>query len=73
MNFSPCMFHLSDVSDISSPYDSHPHLGTGMLDFHRLVEHIFPRDAIISVETDKNYHDNLDDFVMDVEWLKNLY
>ena len=44
-----------------------------MLDFHRLVEHIFPRDAIISVETDKNYHDNLDDFVMDVEWLKNLY
>lgn len=73
MHLSPCMFHLSDVENISSPYDSHPHLGTGMLDLNRLVRHVLPRDAVISVETVKEHSDNLDDFAKDVAWLKNIY
>jgi deoxyribonuclease IV len=73
MGLTPCMFHLSDVKDLSSPYDSHPHLGTGMLDMDRLIRHVLPRNAIISVETVKDHHDNLEDFVKDVEWLKLLY
>lgn len=73
MGLSPCMFHLCDVKDISSPYDSHPHLGSGMLDLDRLVRQVLPRNAVISVETVKDHCDNLDDFAKDVAWLKLLY
>lgn len=73
MQLSPCMFHLSDVSDMSSPYDSHPHLGAGELILSRLTESVFPPDARISVETDKDDPDSLADFVRDVQCLKNLF
>lgn len=67
--FSPAMFHLSDVADMSSQYDAHPHLGTGTLDIPRLKRTIFPPDAAISIETVKDSPVNLDDFARDVESL----
>ena len=67
--FSPAMYHLSDVADMSSPYDAHPHLGTGALDIPRLVRTVFPPDAAISIETVKDSPTNLDDFARDVESL----
>jgi endonuclease IV len=71
-SLNPTMFHLSDIEDMNSPYDAHPHLGTGQLDIERLKREIFPSDAIISVETNKDSKENLDDFVEDVKWLKNF-
>lgn len=72
MSLKPAMFHLSDVTDMMSPYDAHPHLGTGQLDIVRLKREIFPADAVISVETNKDSKENLDDFEKDTLWLKNL-
>lgn len=67
--FRPAMFHLSDVTDMSSPYDAHPHLGTGELDIPRLRREVFPADAVISVETVKDSKTDLEDFRRDVQWL----
>ncbi len=69
--FSPAMFHLSDVADMSSPYDAHPHLGTGTLDIPRLKRTIFPPDAAISIETVKDSPANLDDFIQDARYIEN--
>ena len=68
----PKMFHLSDISDMNSPYDEHPHLGTGSLDILRIKKEILPINAIISVETNKDNKKNLDDFEKDVEWLSHI-
>ena len=68
----PAMFHLSDVVDMESLYDAHPHLGTGNLDVRRLVERVFPGDAAITIETVKDSRDSLDDFRKDVEWIRAL-
>ena len=67
--FRPVMFHLSDVLDMSSPYDVHPHLGTGSLDIPRLCRDVFPADARISIETVKDSSADLDDFRRDVKCL----
>ena len=69
--FSPAMFHLSDVSDISSPYDAHLHLGTGILDVSRLKREVFPPDASISIETVKDSTTDLDDFIQDARYIEN--
>ena len=68
--FSPAMFHLSDVVDMHSPYDAHPHLGTGELDVPRLKRELFPSGATISIETKKDSVDGLDDFLDDVRLLR---
>lgn len=72
LRFSPRMFHLSDVTDMTSPYDAHPHLGTGQLDIARLKREVFPENAVISVETNKDSKETLDDFIKDTEYLKNV-
>ncbi len=72
MSLKPAMFHLSDITDMTSPYDAHPHLGSGELDIVRLKREIFPENAVISVETNKNSKENLDDFIKDTEYLKNV-
>lgn len=69
--FRPTMFHLSDVADMRSVYDAHPHLGTGQLDLARLKRELFPAEAMISIETVKNSPDDLCDFESDVRYLKN--
>lgn len=60
----PAMFHLSDVSDMASPYDSHLHLGSGQLNLKHILE-IMDEDAIISLETDKDSREHLEDFRKD--------
>ena len=69
--FSPAMYHLSDVVDMSSPYDAHPHLGTGALDIPRLRRELFPADAMISIETVKDSPTGLDDFINDTRCLNH--
>lgn len=68
----PVMFHLSDVTDMNSPYDSHPHLGTGQLDLARIVRNYIPDGASVTLETVKDSSNNLDDFKKDAMLLRNL-
>ena len=70
--FRPAMFHLSDVTDMSSPYDAHPHLGTGELDIPRICREIFPSNAKVSIETVRDSLTDLDDFRRDCEYLSKL-
>ena len=64
LQFEPAMFHLTDNKDITSPYDTHLHLGTGTLDIDKIKE-MLPNDAIVTLETDKLSKENLDDFIND--------
>ena len=67
--FKPAMFHLSDVADINSEYDSHLHFKTGQLDIARIKRGVFPDDATVSIETIKDSPIDLNDYVKDVEVL----
>lgn len=71
LELNPNMYHLTDLDDISSPYDSHLHLGTGQLDFNRIFDMI-PQNSYVTFETIKNSKENLNDFVEDMKWLKNF-
>lgn len=68
MQLDPKMFHLTDLSDITSVFDSHPHLGEGQLDLSRIVP-LLPYDAIVTVETNKNDTESLEDFCRDSMYL----
>lgn len=71
LQFNPNMYHLTDLNDITLPYDSHLHLGMGELDFKQIFDMI-PDKSYITFETIKNSKENLDDFAEDMEWLKSL-
>lgn len=71
LKLNPNMFHLTDLNDITSPYDSHLHLGDGQLDFNKIFDMI-PKESYITFETNKNSKENLDDFKKDMEWLRNF-
>lgn len=71
LQLTPSMFHLTDLDDITSPYDSHLHLGTGQLDFDKILP-LIPNDSYVTFETNKNSKENLNDFEEDMEWLKNF-
>lgn len=70
LELNPQMFHLTDIADMTSPYDSHPHIGTGQLDIKRILKYI-PKGKRITVETIKNSKENLGDFIEDISNLRN--
>lgn len=70
MELKPKMFHLSDM-DISSKRDQHLHFGTGSLPLQEIIA-LFPKNAVISVETEKVNSENLDDFRSDAQWFRDL-
>lgn len=69
MILKPAMYHLTDVEDMKSEYDSHPHLGQGKLNLGRIFSMI-PREAWITVETQKNSRETLNDFSADSEMVR---
>ena len=69
-SLSPQMYHLTDNKDISSPYDTHLHIGEGVLDIPRILN-IIPKNSIITLETDKNSKENLNDFIKDITTMRN--
>ena len=71
LKLNPDMFHLTDIEDMTSIYDSHPHLGTGQLDIKRVLKYI-PDNKHITLETIKNSKDNIDDFINDIIYVKGL-
>lgn len=70
LQFEPSMFHLTDNMNITSPYDSHLHLGTGELNLNK-IKSFLPANAIITLETDKVSKDNLNDFIGDSICIRN--
>ncbi len=71
LELNPQMFHLTDIEDITSVYDSHPHLGTGQLNTKRILKMI-PNGKHITLETIKNSKTDLNDFVNDTIFIKGL-
>ncbi|MCK5296067.1 MAG: TIM barrel protein [Alphaproteobacteria bacterium] len=67
---NPNMYHLTDVYDLTSEIDEHPHLGDGELDIKSIINSL-PKDAYVTIETVKNSKENLDDFAKDMEFVKN--
>lgn len=67
---NPACYHLSD-NFINSEIDGHMHLGKGNYDFNKIFE-IINADKNIAIETNKISKIDLDDFIEDVKWLKNL-
>lgn len=68
IKLNPYMYHISD-GDITSNIDKHYHIGSGSYDFKTIFS-LIPKDAVISIETEKSSKDNLDDFIDDVKKLK---
>lgn len=66
----PTCYHLSD-NFIDSELDKHLHFGAGNYDLGKIFD-IIDLSKNIAVETNKNSKENLNDFIKDVEWLKNL-
>jgi deoxyribonuclease-4 len=64
----PRMFHLTD-GDFAGIHDRHDHFGRGDYDIGEILR-LLPRQSVITVETDKEYPDLLDDFAEDVAYLK---
>ncbi|MGX8716972.1 MAG: sugar phosphate isomerase/epimerase family protein [bacterium] len=72
MTLEPKMYHLSDLTDVHSFYDSHAHLGTGTLDISTLKREILPAGAKVSIETEKSLPQSLQDFADDVAYFRKL-
>lgn len=71
MALQPQVFHLTDVDDVRSEFDTHLHLGQGQLDIQRVMTFI-PDNAFVTFETNKSSKESLDDFVEDMSYLKGL-
>ncbi len=69
ISLKPYMFHISD-GEINGKIDKHYNIGKGSFDFNVLFS-LIPENSVISVETEKASKDNLNDFVLDMEQLKN--
>lgn len=67
---NPTCYHLSD-NFIDSEMDGHMHFGQGNYDFKKIFD-IIDLSKNMAIETKKDNKENLDDFVKDVKWLKNL-
>ena len=65
----PKMYHLSDLKEEFSPYDSHYNFGKGQLNFDKILSNL-SNNAIVSIETEKKSHENLDDFKDDTVFLR---
>lgn len=70
LKLNPVRFHLSDHC-IEDELDSHLNFGKGNINFSYILNKI-PQDAYITIETAKQSPDNLDDFISDAQFLKNI-
>lgn len=70
LSLGPALYHLSDIG-IDSDVDQHLHFGEGSFPVADILPRL-PDDAMISIETRKDFRDRLDDFVHDVETLRSF-
>ena len=67
-SLNPQHYHLSD-GDIKSDIDLHYNIGEGNYDYNKLFE-IINDNIPITIESNKNSNENLDDFIDDLRKLK---
>ncbi len=67
---NPQKIHLSDIH-IETEYDEHLNFGLGNLDFYRLLP-LFKQVKDITIETNKNSTENLNDFIKDVNFIRKV-
>lgn len=67
---NPLCYHLSD-NLIDTELDKHLHFGQGNYDLKEIFS-IIDINKNIAIETNKNSKENLNDFIEDVKWLKDL-
>lgn len=67
---NPHCYHLSD-NFIDSELDSHLNFGQGNYNLKKIFG-IIDKNKNIAIETKKSNKENLNDFVEDVKWLRNL-
>jgi sugar phosphate isomerase/epimerase len=70
LRLKPVMVHVSD-NDAATTVDGHRHFGGGSYNMAKVWEKL-PSDIMVTIETDKDSQDSLDDFVKDVVYLKDL-
>ncbi len=67
---NPKMFHLTD-NDFSSITDKHLHFGEGNIDIEKTLNYLH-YGAKITLETNKDSTESLDDFVKDIEVIRKF-
>ena len=67
---SPSLYHLSN-GYIDSKIDKHLHFREGDYNIEKIVN-LMSKDIPISIETNKDSKENLDDFEEDIKWLKKI-
>jgi sugar phosphate isomerase/epimerase len=70
LSLNPELFHLCD-GDISSQFDEHYHLGKGTFPLQAIITRL-PPDASVTLETEKDSEQNLDDFQADIDTFRSL-
>lgn len=70
LKLNPIRFHLSDHL-IDEELDYHLNYGKGTIDFKYIISKL-PRNSHITIETPKNSKQDLNDFISDVQFLKNI-
>jgi endonuclease IV len=70
LSSKPKMFHLTD-GEFSGTFDRHYHLGHGNFPLKQILALLDP-DLEITLETIKDSKENLNDFINDVKYLKQL-
>ena len=63
IKFNPGIYHLSD-GDMHSPTDMHLNFGKGNLNLQKIIS-LIPKNAYVSIETNKKSQSDLDDFKED--------
>jgi sugar phosphate isomerase/epimerase len=64
----PKLYHLTDLYDVNSEYDTHAHLGHGEVDVKKILTFI-DKDSMLTIETEKSNKADLVDFEIDVKTL----
>jgi deoxyribonuclease IV len=70
LKLSPGVYHLSD-GDYKDIFDKHDHFGRGNYNIQKIIS-LIPQHSHITVETGKDFRNNLSDFICDIKFLKNL-
>lgn len=69
ISLNPKMYHLTD-GEADGIYDRHYHFGQGNFDINEILE-LIPGNSLITIETIKNFRENLSDFDKDISYLRN--
>lgn len=67
---NPAMFHMAD-GDVNNLIDDHRHVGEGNFDINQILM-LIPDNAMITIETNKDSKEDLNDYIKDLGLLKHL-